>query len=797
MSEPDQPIQRPGFTQTQLLQAEFIGGITEQQRAQRLQIPSYPIDNVSRDVVADRDDGVYVEAEHRNGGYRVHITIADVAAHIRPGSPLAQAAWQRAVTLYWSDGPDSLFPNDPKRRLEEKMSLEHGRERLGLTVSITLDPQFRPVHTSFMPVITHPDNSSYQEAHERMLNDPQFQLMADIATGVKKHYFGGQSVPLEEIFSRRTLRRVHSAEQMQAMEMVATYMLLANNCTAEFARKSALPFMYRNFDEQADDTRASYSTKPGRHTALARMGLKGSYCHFTSPIRRAPDYFNGVMVHYAIDVVALLEHRLRTQFPMCDAKILHQQLWSHAPELLTMVQGAKTNYSRYRVALQRVLTAALQPAMPDGEDPIDATDMRKLVGMLEFKPPPLTREELDHYADHINQLTRSPEIRAVERLNEKHEQNVDRMEAVAVADKDALARLTPEKFTSVLQAAADTGDMPRVLFDETMQRLKTGNFDKSVDGYTIFMKALPDGNRWKALKRRIAQTLKDDPSAVNSIFARFENEISPATIELLKDTLHSKSAHDRSGPPQIQARLYVMRREGQPVAAPFYSVGHDDRASTSHAKYSFLEHHAFAQLQPIEQRVMPHSLYAELDMEGTQKRELLAQIAESVGAQVNIEEERAENGRYLMRIIVHGGDFSEPIYADADEVTADEAAHVAIRRMLRNDRFKAVVGTQEFGQEMLNPQTVLEKMIRQRGGDIRVDLDPQRNGPHRARVHISLNGQEMNFTSAAPNLDRAKRAAAAKALDYFGWTLDAPQQVGSWVTDLSRQTPPRELFAGK
>lgn len=800
MSEPGQPITRAEFTPMQRLQAQHIGFVTDAHRAARRQIPSYPIDNVAPEVVSDRDDGVYVEAEHRNGGYRVHVTIADVAAHIRPGSPLAQAMWMRAFTLYFQHGTDPLVPNDPTERLEEKMSLEHNQERLGLTVSITLDAQFRPIHTSFLPVITHPDNSSYEQAHERIQRDPQFQLMADIAQGVKRSYFGGHDVPLEEIFSRRTLKRVNNAEQLQAMEMVATYMLLANSCTATFAEQCNLPFIYRNFDETAEDTHATYSTNPIRHTALERMGLKGAYCHFTSPIRRAADYFNGVMIHHAIGILAQIEQRLQTGFPSVDPKKLRHALWQQAPELLTLINDPASSRTLYRVAMQRLLTDALTDALPPGAE-INERTMRDLVQQLYFDPPPYTREELQRYADHMNALARSPQMRAIDRQNEKYEVSVDRMQAAPIGNKDALAALSREKFTSLLQAAATTGDMPRQLFDETVSRIRNGTFDKVNDSYTVFVRAQQQAaHRWTALKKHVAKLLKNDPSTVNTLMVRFEAEIAPATITPKHVSLPGEIPQGRSEPSQVTAKIYVMQSAGEPpISAPFCSYGHDERAARTHAAYSFLEHYTFNQLQSVEdnQHNIPNLLYAELEMEDTKRRALLEKMAHEIDATVNFEYDRSSTGRHITRIIVDGGDLQAPIYADADELTAAEAEHVAVRRMLRNESFKVAVSPRNLRGNAVNPQAYLKEMVEKHGGRIEIIPDPRQQGLHQARIEIEVNGQKISFTSGAPNLDRAKRAAAVKALDYFNWNLDTP--VKSWATDAQR--PPsgsdRQYFNGK
>lgn len=800
MAGQEHPIRREGFTRLQELQAEHIGFVSDEHRARRRQIPSYPIDNVAPEVVSDRDDGVYVEAEPREGGYRVHVTIADVAAHVRPGTPLAEAAWRRAFTLYAPDavGNDSMFPNGPLQRLEEKMSLEHNRERLGLTVSITLDQHFKPVHTSFLPVITHPDNSSYSQAQERMQRDPQFQLMSEIAQGVKKYYFGGHEVPLEEIFSHRTMRRLkNQPEQLQAMEMVATYMLLANNCTAEFASKTNLPFLYRNFDETADAAHATYGTAPVRHTALERMGLKGAYCHFTSPIRRAPDYFNAVMIHYAIDIVTDLENRLSTEFSIRDPnvlKALHSQLWKQAPEFLHIASDNLKPAVRQRALIQKHLIHAMQEVMATLPPDIESR-MKTLVQMWAMKSPPLSRKQLQGYAEHMNALARSPEIRAIERANEKYDKSIERIETVQASEKESLAHLSSERFSSFLRAAAVTGNLPRNLFEEARSRIQNGNYNMNTDGFTIFIEAAyPGVSRWTALKGLIATELKKDPSLVDNMLGRLKKHVAPATIEPRESAIYDALRDGDREKARTPVIIYAMEgADMPPLGPPFSSVGHDRRAARSHAQYSFLEHYAFGQLQPVEQSVIPSILYAELEVEGAVKRELLERMTEKIGATLEFHEAETNAGRVIQTIRAQGGELREPIVVQADEATEREAYETAMRRMLRDERFKLAVSRDEqIAREVTNPQSELEALIKERGGEIEFLRQPKTQGPHGATITITLSEKSTKFVGEGPNLDRAERAAAMQAMQSLGWQTDGARHnpgVKSWVTEGSRPPP--------
>ena len=785
----EHPVRPKGFTPTQELQAQYIGRVTPTHRNARREIPTFPIDNVGPEIVADRDDGVFVEAETLGGGYRVHVTIADVAAHVRVGSPLEKAAWQRAFTLYGPGWTDPMFP----KILEETLSLEHQQERLGLTVSITLDQHFNPIHTSFTPVITHPDNSSYAQAQERMQSDPQFQLMGKIAQGIKAEHFGGQTVDWQEMFSKRQSRVALSSSEIAAMEMVATYMLLANNCVAEFFSRTGLPFMYRNFDPQSADSHAWYGTEPKRHSALEGMGLKGSYCHFTSPIRRAPDYYNGIMVHYAISSLGAIEKALLKAEPQLEVKPLRHELWQHGPAIMAALNPASSQRLPQRKAALKALLTDISRAASPTKQPLAQRTLTHVVSKLDVPALPLTVPQLDEYAAHINGLSHAPMMREMEKQNEKYERHHEQIDALEQLSDTQLAAMSAERFSSVLAAAAATGKMPRPLFDEATERLKTDRYDKVRDAASIFLVAhYPGVQRWTALKRQVARAIKHDPSTVNALIEKLERLIEPARIEVLDTELPgSKSADAGKEPTFIHGSLLVMHTPDEPdIAPPFYSVGHDKRAALSHARYSFLEHFAFGQLQSLDQTSMPNVLYAELDMDGAKKRELLERMVLGMGGTLSVSERMNANG-YHTEVVVSGGELVTPIRVESQEATREEATETALRRTLRHTSFKIAVSDHEaIAREELNPQDVLSDVVNARGGTLQLrPIESSTRGlpKHTVEAQVIINGKPMKFVASGPNIDRAKRMAAANALEYLGWPVDDAQKPAkSWVSKESR-----------
>lgn len=782
---------RPALTPAQLVQAEYIGRVTDTHRAQRPTIVTHAIDNVTPEVIADRDDGIFVQVEPTaKKGYLVQITVADVAAHVRLGSPLSEAAWQRAFTVYKPGSTDSMFP----KILEENLSLEHKQERLGLTVNITLDEHFRPVNTSFTPVITTPDNASYEQAKQRMRSDPQFALMASIAENVKRSYSERDAAAWAEMVEGQRVRRGLSESDIKTMQMVATYMLLANHCVADFFSASGLPFLYRNFDSSQNDAHASYSTTPLRHSALESMGMSGAYCHFTSPIRRAPDYFNGVMVHYAVNVITELEQNLIKACPDIDRKKLNERLWQHGPEIIKLASSTSSRVkhrAELRILLGKIATEASNGvAVPESA-------IASLVGGWELPPVPVTHEQLDTYADHMNALVHSPQMQQINRLNEKMDKSVALVEQLATISEEGLAAIAPERFSSILQAAALTGEMPQKLFNETMKRMENGTFDRVEDMFTVFLQAqYPSSERWRGLKREIARMIKNDPGTVNALLYRLDH-VAPDSVQELHSHVSDMQHGDRNMPSRMHGSLLVMTLEdGSKVAAPFHSVGHDKRAALSHAKYSFLEHYAFTELQPVEQTALPNLLYADLDLPDAKKRQLFERMVQDSGAQMSIHCEPISSGFHAV-LTVSGGDVTVPLSTEADEPTRELATQSAMRRMLRNDVFKIAMSRHEGNpQHLLNPQTVLKEEVERRGGKVEFSINPvdgRTSSGFRAQATVRLNAhdddlpEEQVFTATEPNKDRALRVAAALALESLGSITPAMlERAASWSSHARR-----------
>jgi ribonuclease R len=105
------------------------------------ELPTFTVDPAT---ARDFDDAV--SARREGDAIRLWIHIADVAAHVPPGSPLDREARRRASSTY---APGTVEPMLPHALSSEACSLSPGAERLAVTAEIELGPGGEARQASF------------------------------------------------------------------------------------------------------------------------------------------------------------------------------------------------------------------------------------------------------------------------------------------------------------------------------------------------------------------------------------------------------------------------------------------------------------------------------------------------------------------------------------------------------------------------------------------------------------------------------------------------------------------------
>src|SRR6266436_2335444 len=329
-------------------------GISEKIDARRLQgredLRKEFIITIDPDDARDFDDAIHVE-KIDNGGWRLGVHIADVAAYVEPGSALDREACRRGNSVYL---PDRVIPMLPERLSNGVCSLNPGVDRLTRSVFIQFDKNgvARSAHFA-RSVIRSAHRLTYEQAYAILKASPrnklseQLHVAWELASLLRRKRFEHGSldldfpevkVRLDEIGKPVHLERIENDESHQLIEEC---MLAANEAVARELKKRAIPTVYRvhenpdpeklaeyrefvlSFNYKVGDLthrgelqrllastrgkpeeqalkigllkslkRARYDPQPLGHYGLA----KTNYLHFTSPIRRYAD----LVVHRAL-----------------------------------------------------------------------------------------------------------------------------------------------------------------------------------------------------------------------------------------------------------------------------------------------------------------------------------------------------------------------------------------------------------------------------------------------------------------------------------------------------------------
>ncbi len=313
----------------------------------RRDLRHFPFVTIDGADARDFDDAIYAETTGNN--YRIWISIADVAAYVKPNSRVDTEALKRGTSTYL---PGRAIPMLPPALSNGLCSLKAGVNRKTVTCEILVDSSGEVLDTEIYESInrihkrlTYDQVDDYfRDGSIRGKNNSQLEALLticrDIAEILEKRRRKRGAVDFqmpETIFAFDPDNRVSGigkSYQTKAMRVIEQFMLEANEAVARFCDKGAIPIMWRNHPpplpekvndlkrlfwnsglkisglrEGADFNRALRKCRhhPDRdlleHSTLRTMSLAGyqirreghfglaatHYCHFTSPIRRYPD----------------------------------------------------------------------------------------------------------------------------------------------------------------------------------------------------------------------------------------------------------------------------------------------------------------------------------------------------------------------------------------------------------------------------------------------------------------------------------------------------------------------------
>jgi len=226
--------------------------VPEVPRADLRSLPTFTIDPPT---ARDFDDAVSAERLD-DGAVRVWVHIADVAAHVRPGSNVDREAFKRSTSVYV---PGLVEPMLPEALSNQACSLVPHQDRLAVTVEMDIVGA-RTRRTAFHRSIIRSDKRlTYPEVDEIFAgvanaDEPWAEPLAAarlVAAALQeaREARGGLEVDSEEPefgFSREGhVTALVPSEQTESHRLIEHLMIAANEAVATLLETRRLPALYR------------------------------------------------------------------------------------------------------------------------------------------------------------------------------------------------------------------------------------------------------------------------------------------------------------------------------------------------------------------------------------------------------------------------------------------------------------------------------------------------------------------------------------------------------------------------
>ncbi|HEU5105050.1 MAG TPA: RNB domain-containing ribonuclease [Solirubrobacterales bacterium] len=243
-----------GFRPTIEGEAREAAKWAERESGPRRDLTALATFTVDPATARDFDDAVSAQLE--GDGARVWIHIADVAAHVKPGSLLDEEARRRGNSTYV---PGAVEPMLPHALSSEACSLAPGVERLAVTTEIELGPGMEPRRARFYRSRIRSDvRLNYDQLDEIFAGRAQapaevaepLAAAREVAAGLGEHR-GASTLEVEsfepefEFDAEGNVLTAHGVPQTEAHRLIERLMILNNEQVAQLLERERVPAIYR------------------------------------------------------------------------------------------------------------------------------------------------------------------------------------------------------------------------------------------------------------------------------------------------------------------------------------------------------------------------------------------------------------------------------------------------------------------------------------------------------------------------------------------------------------------------
>jgi|TARA_B100000614_G_scaffold232313_1_gene226862 ribonuclease R len=231
----------------------------------RTDLRDIPLITIDPADARDHDDAVWAAPDDdpkNEGGVVAIVAIADVAAYVKPGSPMDREARKRGNSTYF---PDRVVPMLPERISNDLCSLVEGEDRACFAVRIVFDRNGnKRSHEFIRGLMRSAASLSYRQVQEAIDGRPD-DAAGPLLEPVLKPLWHAYKVimkarevraPLDldlpehkiDIGEDGRIAGVRIGDKFESMKLIEEFMIQANVCAAETAEAQRRSVIYRIHD---------------------------------------------------------------------------------------------------------------------------------------------------------------------------------------------------------------------------------------------------------------------------------------------------------------------------------------------------------------------------------------------------------------------------------------------------------------------------------------------------------------------------------------------------------------------
>ncbi len=247
------------FPENVLAEARQVAYLDLDEISRRRDFRGLPIVTIDGETARDFDDAVLVK-QRKDGGFELHVHIADVAEYVGESTDLDLEARLRGTSVYF---PDRAIPMLPQELSTDICSLRPNEDRLVLSCLMQLDPRGQLESYEICEgVIASAARMTYTRVHAILEGDQQaraeypqfvaeFERMRNLAMLMNRRREERGSIdfdlpePVIQFDENGQMRGVTRAERTWANRLIEEFMLAANECVATWLEDLGVPSLYR------------------------------------------------------------------------------------------------------------------------------------------------------------------------------------------------------------------------------------------------------------------------------------------------------------------------------------------------------------------------------------------------------------------------------------------------------------------------------------------------------------------------------------------------------------------------